>query len=86
MSASRWWPTSPPIRARSTSPPPVLKAKQLNADALFAYTNEEESARLLRELRKQGYNKPIVGETTLTGQKVIELAGERPTARWRTSA
>jgi branched-chain amino acid transport system substrate-binding protein len=55
---------------------PVLKAKQSNADALFVYTNEEESARALRELRKQGYNKPIVGETTLTGQKVIELAGE----------
>jgi len=55
---------------------PVLKAKSLNADALFAYTNEEESARLLRELRKQGYNKPTVGETTLTGQKVIELAGD----------
>lgn len=55
---------------------PVLKAKQSNADALFVYTNEEESARALRELRKQGYNKPIVGETTLTGQKVIELAGD----------
>ncbi len=55
---------------------PVLKAKQANADALFVYTNEEESARALRELRKQGFNKPIVGETTLTGQKVIELAGE----------
>ncbi|RZS57229.1 ABC transporter substrate-binding protein [Sphaerotilus mobilis] len=54
---------------------PVLKAKQSNADALFVYTNEEESARALRELRKQGYDKPIVGETTLTGQKVIELAG-----------
>ncbi len=54
----------------------VLKAKQANADALFAYTNEEESARLLRELRKQGYDKPIIGETTLTGQKVIELAGD----------
>ncbi|MES2973897.1 MAG: ABC transporter substrate-binding protein [Pseudomonadota bacterium] len=54
----------------------VLKAKQSNADAVFAYTNEEESARLLRELRKQGWNKPVIGETTLTGQKVIELAGE----------
>ena len=54
----------------------VLKAKQANADALFVYTNEEESARALRELRKQGYDKPIVGETTLTSQKVIELAGE----------
>ncbi|HYP69915.1 MAG TPA: ABC transporter substrate-binding protein [Variovorax sp.] len=54
----------------------VLRAKQSNADALFAYSNEEESARLLRELRKQGYAKPIVGETTLTGQKVIDLAGD----------
>ena len=53
----------------------VLKAKQSNADALFVYTNEEESARALRELKKQGYDKPIIGETTLTGQKVIELAG-----------
>jgi branched-chain amino acid transport system substrate-binding protein len=55
---------------------PVLKAKQSNADAVFVYTNEEESARALRELRKQGWTKPIVGETTLTGQKVIDLAGD----------
>ncbi|MES2941495.1 MAG: ABC transporter substrate-binding protein [Pseudomonadota bacterium] len=54
----------------------VLKAKQSNAEAVFVYTNEEESARALRELRKQGWTKPIIGETTLTGQKVIELAGE----------
>ena len=54
----------------------VLKAKQSGADGVFVYTNEEESARALRELRKQGWNKPIVGETTLTGQKVIDLAGE----------
>ncbi len=54
----------------------VLRAKQSNADAIFAYTNEEESARLLRELKKQGWNKPIIGETTLVGQKVIELAGD----------
>ena len=54
----------------------MLKAKQSNADALFVYTNEEESARALRELKKQGYDKPIIGETTLTGQKVIELAGD----------
>ncbi len=54
----------------------VVRAKQSNADALFVYSNEEESARALRELRKQGYDKPIVGETTLTSQKVIELAGE----------
>jgi branched-chain amino acid transport system substrate-binding protein len=54
----------------------VLKAKQANTDVVFCYTNEEESARLLRELRKQGVTKPIVGETVLTSQKVIELAGD----------
>ncbi len=56
--------------------PAVLKAKQSNADVIFVYTNEEEAARALRELRKQGVSKPIVGETVLTSQKVIELAGE----------
>ena len=55
---------------------PVLKAKRSNADVVFVYTNEEESARALKELRRQGVDKPIVGETTLVGQKVIELAGE----------
>lgn len=55
---------------------PVLKAKQSNADVIFVYTNEEEAARALRELRKQGVTQPIVGETVLTSQKVIELAGE----------
>jgi branched-chain amino acid transport system substrate-binding protein len=54
----------------------VLKAKQANPEGVFAYTNEEESARLLRELRKQGWTKPVIGETTLTSQKVVELAGE----------
>ena len=54
----------------------VIKVKQSNADVLFVYINEEESARLLRELRKQGYAKPIVGDTTLISQKVIDLAGE----------
>ena len=54
----------------------VIQAKQSGADALFAYTNEEESARLLRELRKQGWNKPVIGETVLTSSKVVELAGE----------
>jgi branched-chain amino acid transport system substrate-binding protein len=53
----------------------VVKLKAANADAIFVYTNEEESARFLREARKQGINKPLIGETTLLGQKVIDLAG-----------
>ena len=54
----------------------VLKVKQSGADALFLYTLEEESARALRELRKQGYTQPIIGETTAVSQKTIELAGD----------
>jgi branched-chain amino acid transport system substrate-binding protein len=52
----------------------VVKLKAANADAIFVYTNEEESARFLREAKKQGITAPLIGETTLLGQKVIELA------------
>jgi branched-chain amino acid transport system substrate-binding protein len=55
---------------------PVVRVKQANADALFAYLTVDESARLLRELRKQGYDRPILGETTIMQQSVIDLAGE----------
>ena len=54
----------------------VIAAKNSGADAIFAYTNEEESARLLKELKKQGWNKPVIGETVLTSDKVVELAGD----------
>ena len=54
----------------------VLKLKNSDADAFFVYYTEEESARFLREARKQGISKPLLGETTLVGHKVIELAGE----------
>ena len=54
----------------------VAKAKAANPDALFVYLNEEESARILKELRRQNVQVPLIGETTLTGQKVIELAGD----------
>jgi branched-chain amino acid transport system substrate-binding protein len=53
----------------------VIKLKAAKADAVFAYINEEESARFLKEAKKQGINIPIIGETTLLSQKVIELAG-----------
>jgi len=52
----------------------VVKIKAANADAIFVYVNEEESARFLREAKKQGVKTPLVGETTLLGQKVIDLA------------
>ncbi|HFA60048.1 MAG TPA: amino acid ABC transporter substrate-binding protein, partial [Rhodospirillales bacterium] len=54
----------------------VVKIKQAAPDAAFVYLHEEESARFLREARKQGLDVPLIGETTLLNQKVIELAGE----------
>ncbi|MEQ1648415.1 MAG: ABC transporter substrate-binding protein [Hyphomicrobiaceae bacterium] len=54
----------------------VVKVKGANADAVFIYLNEEESARFLIEARKQNLDKPMLGETTLLGQKVIDLAKE----------
>lgn len=54
----------------------VAKVKAANPDAVFVYLNEEESARILKEFRRQSVQAPLIGETTLTGQKVIELAGE----------
>src|SRR5215510_4662648 len=54
----------------------VVKVKAANVDAAFVYTNEEESARFLREVRKQGLSVPLIGETTLLSQKVIDLAGD----------
>ncbi|HXQ68316.1 MAG TPA: ABC transporter substrate-binding protein [Alphaproteobacteria bacterium] len=54
----------------------VVKVKAANADAIFVYTNEEESARFLKEAKKQGVTTPLIGETTLLGQRVIELAGD----------
>jgi branched-chain amino acid transport system substrate-binding protein len=52
----------------------VVKIKGANANAIFVYLNEEESARFLREAKKQGITAPLIGETTLLGQKVIDLA------------
>lgn len=56
--------------------PEALTAVSSEADALFIYLNEEESARLLTELQKQGSEKPIFGETTLIAQSTIDLAGD----------
>jgi branched-chain amino acid transport system substrate-binding protein len=54
----------------------VSKIKAANPDAVFIYLNEEESARILKELKRQGVTTPLIGETTLVGQKVVDLAGD----------
>ncbi|MEZ5844392.1 MAG: ABC transporter substrate-binding protein [Hyphomicrobiaceae bacterium] len=53
----------------------VAKLKATKADAVFIYLHEEESARILKEIQKAGLKLPLIGETTLLNQKVIELAG-----------
>ena len=73
---SRSWPTSRPRPARPTSPPTSSSSRAPMPTRSSSTRNEEESARFLREARKQGLNEPLIGETTLLGQKVIELAGD----------
>ena len=53
----------------------VVKIKNSGAEAIFIYENEEEAARLLKEIRKQGVKLPVIGDTNTLSQKVIELAG-----------
>jgi len=54
----------------------VVTIKAANADVIFVGTNEEECARFLVEAKKQGITTPLIGETTLLSQKVIDLAGD----------
>src|SRR6266567_3632606 len=54
----------------------VSKIKAAAPDAVLVYVNEEESARMLKELKRQAITVPLIGETTLIGQKVVELAGD----------
>jgi len=54
----------------------AVAIEKSGAEAVFAYVNEEEAARLLTELKKLGNKKPLFGETVLISNKVIQLAGE----------
>jgi len=56
--------------------PEALTIVGSDAEAAFIYSNEEESARLLQELQNQGNEKPLIGETVLIAQSVIDLAGD----------
>ena len=54
----------------------VAKLKSSGAKAVFSYMTEEESARFLIEAAKQDLGLPIVGDTVVASQKVIDLAGD----------
>jgi branched-chain amino acid transport system substrate-binding protein len=66
----------PTTQQQADFAPAVTKLRQTNAEVAFVYLNEEESGRFLREAQRQDYDRWIVGETTIVGQKVIELAGD----------
>ncbi|WP_428624012.1 ABC transporter substrate-binding protein [Sedimenticola sp.] len=53
----------------------VAKVANSGAKGVFVYLTEEESARFLIEADKQGLKLPLAGDTVLTSQKVIDLAG-----------
>lgn len=53
----------------------VGQVKSQNPDVLVLYTNEAEAVGLLKELRQQQFNKPVVGEGPVVAQQVIDLAG-----------
>jgi branched-chain amino acid transport system substrate-binding protein len=66
----------PTTQQQADFAPAVTKLRQTNAEVAFVYLNEEESGRFLREAQRQDYDRWIVGETTIVGQKVIELPGD----------
>ncbi len=54
----------------------VLKVKNAGVDVVFPYMTAEDTARFVREMRKQGVSTPMMGETTLLQQNVIDLVGK----------
>lgn len=53
----------------------AIRIRNANVDAVFVYLNEDESARFLLAAQQQNINKPMIGETTLLGARVLQLAG-----------
>jgi len=53
----------------------VSHLKAAHVEALLFYVTEAESIGLLKELRKQGFDKPIVTDGLVAGQKVIDGVG-----------
>lgn len=53
----------------------VSRLKAAHVEALLFYITEAESIELIKELRKQGFDKPIVTDGLVAGQKVIDAVG-----------
>lgn len=53
----------------------VGKIKPSGADVVFPYMTAEDTARFVLEYRKSGLAPPLVGETTLLQQNVLDIVG-----------
>jgi branched-chain amino acid transport system substrate-binding protein len=53
----------------------VGKIKASGADVVFPYMTAEDTARFILEYRKSGLTLPLVGETTLLQQNVLDIVG-----------
>lgn len=53
----------------------IADLKASGADALLLYATENEAAGVLKEVRKQGFDKPVFADGLVAGQKVIDNAG-----------
>ncbi len=54
----------------------VIRIKNSDAEALILLLPETEAVRLLQELRRQGYDKPILGGTGLLAPSFLERTGD----------
>jgi branched-chain amino acid transport system substrate-binding protein len=53
----------------------VAALKATGVDALLLYVNEGEAVGVLKQLKAQGFDKPIVSDGLVAAQKVIDSAG-----------
>src|SRR5579885_1466874 len=53
----------------------IGKIKESKADVVFPYMTAEDTARFVLEYKRNGLTQPMVGETTLLQQNVLDLVG-----------
>jgi branched-chain amino acid transport system substrate-binding protein len=53
----------------------ITKIKAGNVDVVFPYMTVEDTARFMLEAKRSGIAQPLVGETTLLQQNVLDLVG-----------
>ncbi len=54
----------------------VIRAKSYNPDVYFIHLREPDTARLIREMRRQGVKTPMIGDTNIVSQVTLDLGKE----------